>query len=230
MTVAIHQPNYLPWIGFFNKILLSDLYVVFDDVQFPRGKDFAYRNKIKTSSGELWLSVPVKNKNALNLWNEVIIDNSDNWSRKHQKSIELSYKNAPYFNEYFPCLRNILSGSYEKLSDLNISIIKFILEVLEWKGEIVYSSGLNINSTGVEKILGILQKLNAKEYISGVGAGSTRYISEPDFISRNIKLTWQCFKHPVYPQLYGNFIPYMSVIDLLFNCGAKESRKLTLNL
>lgn len=230
MIVAIHQPNYLPWIGFFNKILKSDLYVVFDDVQFPRGKDFAYRNKIKTNSGAIWLSVPIKNKSQLITWNEVLIDNTSNWRHKHLRSIELSYKNSKYFKNYFDSINKIISDSYEKIMMLNIELIKYFLDALEWRGKIIYSSELDVQKSGSEKILGILQKLNATEYISGEGAGSTRYISEAEFAKKGIKLVWQNFNHPIYSQLHGEFIPEMSIIDLLFNCGPGISRELTLNV
>lgn len=229
MKVSIHQPNYLPWIGFINKILRSDIYVIFDDVQFPRGKDFAYRNKIKTGNGELWLSVPIKNRNEMIPWNGALIDNQSNWNKKHLRSIELNYKKSVFFLDYFPYINSILSESHEKLITLNTSIIRYLLEVFNWRGEILNSSDLNVEGTGNKKIIGILEKLNATEYISGEGTGSNRYIIEEDFAEKGIKLIWQNFAHPVYTQLNGNFVPYLSVIDLLFNCGESVSREIILN-
>ena len=218
MIVSIHQPNYIPWIGFFNKILSSDIYVVFDDVQFPRGKDYANRNQIKTNNGKTWLTIPVIGKSDLKPWNQIEINNNG-WKEKHLNNIESFYKKTPYFKSYFLFLKRIYETNHKLLLDLNLDLIVFFLGCLDKIPNIVLSSDIKTELTGLDKILYILKNQNATKYISGDGEGSKRYINEQLFKDNNIELIWQNYKHPVYNQLHGEFIPYLSILDLLFNEG-----------
>tara|TARA_Y100001972_G_scaffold6906_1_gene7379 strand:+ start:6638 stop:7315 length:678 start_codon:yes stop_codon:yes gene_type:complete len=218
MIVSIHQPNYIPWIGFFNKILSSDIYVVFDDVQFPRGKDYANRNQIKTNNSKIWLTVPVIGKSDLKPWNQIKI-NKNGWVNKHLTSIESFYKKAPYFNEYYSEIKNIYLKDHNLLVDLTLDLIKHFIKILNKETKIVLSSSIKTDLKGLDKILYILKTLNATKYISGDGEGSKRYIDESLFKENNIELIWQNYKHPVYKQQFNGFIPYMSILDLLFNEG-----------
>jgi len=222
VTVSIHQPNYIPWLGFFEKVINSDIYVVFDDVQYPRGKDFANRNQIKTNAGKLWLTIPIKDKGTLKPWNKTqYIDNG--WKNKHLKNIESFYKKSPYFEKYYNGIVKIFQPEYEYLIDLNVALIKFILKQLEAETKIILSSDIKTDKTGLDKILHILKELKATHYISGAGDGSKRYINEAEFKNNNIELIWQEYDHPKYSQLHGEFIPYLTILDLLFNEG-KNSR------
>jgi hypothetical protein len=221
VTVSIHQPNYIPWLGFFDKIMNSDIYVIFDDVQYPRGKDFANRNQIKTNNGKLWLTIPIKDKGSLKKWNNIqYIDNG--WKDKHLKNIESFYKKTKYFEKYYTELVKIFSSKHDYLIDLNVDLIKFILQQLNIKTKIIYSSDIETNKTGLDKILHILNELNATHYISGTGDGSKRYIDEKEFSNNNIELIWQEYNHPKYKQLHGEFIPYLTILDLLFNEGTNS--------
>ena len=218
MIVSIHQPNYIPWLGFFHKLLLSDTYVVFDDVQFPRGKDYANRNQIKTNNGKMWLTASVLGKKDLKPWNQIEINNNG-WKEKHLNNIESFYKKTPYFKSYFLFLKRIYENDHKLLLDLNLDLIVFFLGCLDKIPNIILSSDIKTELTGLDKILYILKNQNATKYISGDGEGSKRYINEQLFKDNNIKLTWQNYKHPVYKQQFGEFIPYMSILDLLFNEG-----------
>lgn len=218
MIVSIHQPNYIPWLGFFNKILLSDTYVVFDDVQFPRGKDYANRNQIKTNNGKMWLTVPVIGKSDLKPWNQIEI-NKNGWVNKHLSNIESFYKKTPYFNEYYPEIKNIYLKDHNLLIDLTLDLIKHFLKILDKEVTIVLSSDIKTDLKGLDKILYILKNLNATKYISGDGDGSKRYIDEKLFSDQGIELVWQNYKHPIYKQQFNEFISYMSILDLLFNEG-----------
>ena len=218
MVVSIHQPNYIPWLGFFNKILLSDTYVVFDDVQFPRGKDYANRNQIKTNNGKMWLTIPVIGKSDLKPWNQIEI-NKNGWVNKHLSNIESFYKKTPYFNEYYPEIKNIYLKDHNLLIDLTLDLIKHFLKILDKEVKIVLSSDIKTDLKGLDKILYILKNLNATKYISGDGDGSKRYIDEKLFSDQGIELVWQNYKHPIYKQQFNEFIPYMSILDLLFNEG-----------
>lgn len=219
--VAIHQPNFLPWLGYFHKISLADIFVFFDDVQFPRGKTYGNRVKIKTNNGELWITVPVLSKGELPCFNSILINNTAPWQRKILKTIELSYKKAKYFEKYHERFSEIFLSDYERLIDLNIALIQYVVEMLGLNVKLCLSSeilsGRELNAE--DKIISILKYLEASVYVSGSGAGSERYIENGRFRLENIKLEWQIFSAPVYEQLWGPFIPGLSIIDLLFNCG-----------
>ena len=218
MIVSIHQPNYIPWIGFFNKILLSDIYVVFDDVQYPRGKDYANRNQIKTNNGRKWLTVPVIGKSELKPWNRIKINNNG-WIDQHLSLLESFYKKSDYFMEYYPKLKEIYHTGHSKLIELNLDLIRYILTILDNDTNIVMSSDIKTDKQGIEKILHILKELNATTYISGSGEGSKRYIDETLFKNNDIKLVWQNYTQLEYKQQYGKFISYMTILDLVFNHG-----------
>ena len=218
MIVSIHQPNYIPWIGFFNKILSSDVYVVFDDIQFPRGKDYANRNQIKTNNGKTWLTIPVIGKSDLKPWNQIGI-NKNGWIDKHLVIIESFYTKSPYFKEYYSEIKNIYLKDHNLLIDLTLDLIRHFIKIFDKKTKIILSSDIKTDLKGMDKILYILKYLQATKYISGDGDGSKRYIDENLFKENNIELIWQNYKHPTYNQQFGEFIPYMSILDLLFNEG-----------
>ena len=219
MIVSIHQPNYIPWIGFFHKLLLSNTYVVFDDVQFPRGKDYANRNQIKTNNGKMWLTASVLGKKDLKPWNQIEINNNG-WKEKHLKNIKSFYQKAPYFERYYPVLEKIYEQDHKLLIDLNIDlIIGLLICIGKHDLNMVLSSSIKTELTGLDKILYILKDQWATKYISGDGEGSKRYIDEQLFNDNNIELKWQNYKHPTYKQLHGEFISHLSILDLLFNEG-----------
>ena len=225
MIVSIHQPNYLPWIGYFNKIARSDIFVIFDDIQFPIGKKgfFGNRNKIKTNNGELWLTVPVLDRSQCKNFNEIKIK-YNGWNNKHIVNIENFYKKSPYFNLYYDDLKDIILKEYSTFSDLSVSLIKYFLQKLDINTNILLSSDIckNSNLQSVDKIFYILEHLNANKYLSSNGPGSLRYINEEDFKKKNIELLWQNFNHPLYTQMFDEFKSHLSIIDLLFNHGEES--------
>ena len=227
-SICIHQANYLPWAGFFNKNFHSDVYVVFDDVQLPRGKNFVVRNKIKTQSGEKWLRIPVYEKSNMILQKDVKINNDLNWNEKHWNSINENYKQTKFFSEYKNQFEIIYMKKWEKLIELNLEIIKLIMKILKIESEIKFSSELNISSKGTEKILDIIKKLDGKKYISGTGTGSKRYLNgkEEMFEKEGIVLEFKNFQTQDYQQMYEKIIPNLSIIDMLFNIGSKKTREI----
>ena len=226
MIVSIHQPNYLPWLGYFNKISRSDIFVIFDDVQFPKGKTgfFGNRNKIKTNTGDMWLTVPVLDRSQYKKFNEIKI-NYDGWNHKHLVNIKNFYKKTPFFNLYYDDLENIILKEYDTISDLSTSLIKYFLIQLDIDTEVVLSSTIckDSNLQGIDKIFYILESFPTDKYLTSDGPGSMRYINEEDFKEKNIELVWQKFHHPTYTQRFGEFKSHLSIIDLLFNYG-DESR------
>jgi hypothetical protein len=219
MKVTIHQPEHMPWLGFFHKLNMADVYVVLDDVQY-RKNYFQNRNKIRTANGQCWLSVPAKYKFGQHI-KDVIIDNSnERWKRKYWESINLSYKKARFFNQYSEAIKSILDREWIYVSELNQRLILKCIEFLGINSVIFKSSELNVEGSGSTLILNICKKLKAEVYISGISGKD--YLNILDFEEAAIDVIFQEFHHPIYNQLYKPFIPGMSVIDLLFNYGEKS--------
>lgn len=220
MILTAHQPVYLPWLGLFHKIALSDRFCIFDIAQYQT-KDFNNRNKIKTNAGPIWLSVPVESKGHLEkkLCDIKIINNG--WNRKHFKSIDLAYRKAPFYTDYIGELETILaSKSYTYLADLNFATLEFGLKSLGINVPIVTASAYDFQGYKSDLVLDMCKKLGASDYI--FGAQGSNYADVDSFLRSGITPHFQEYKHPVYPQLHGEFEPYMSVIDLLFNVGPKS--------
>jgi len=224
MKAAIHQPNFLPWVGFFNKIKSVDLFIFFDDVQFERGKTYTSRTKILTQGNETWLTIPVINKSALIQIKDIEVVQDTNWKSKHLKTLALIYKKTPYFDEVFQIIDRIYRVNSRYLIDYNIPLIKNICEYLKVGTEFKLSSELSgADVKGGDKILNLLMSVKANEYLSGNGSGSQRYINDREFELSGIILNWQNFVQKPYKQYGTNvFISNLSIIDLLFNMG-KES-------
>ena len=226
MIVAIHQPEYLPWLGFFKKMMNVELFVFLDDVQF-RKKGWQNRNRIRINDGTTLLSIPVHTHSYPKI-NEVTIDNEKNWSIRHKKSILYNYARAPYFDEIKDFIESIFEKKFQYLVDLNTEIIKFIMNELEIKSKIVFSSELEISKKGTERVLDICKAVDADHYITGTFWAESNLRVE-EFKKSNIDVEFQKFQHPIYKQIHGEFIPEMSIIDLLFNEGRKEAKKILQN-
>lgn len=222
MKVAIHQPQYLPWPGYFNKILQCDIFVFLDDVQYKKN-EWQNRNKIKTATGEQWLTVPVHYKFGQKI-NEVKIDNKIFWFKDHLKSIKINYSKSIFFHEFFPYVENFLNKEYEKLVDVNIESVKMILFYLGIKKKIVLSSDLQVEGEKTQRLVNICKKLKADVYVSGIGAKD--YLEIEEFKKNNIKVVFQQYTTPEYPQLFGKFIPNLSIIDMIFNTGKEKTLEL----
>ena len=217
MTLTAHQPVYLPWLGLFHKIALSDLFCYFDIVQYQK-KDYNNRNRIKTVSGELWLSVPVESKNHLKKNVSKILIVQDNWVKKHLKSIELNYKKTLFFDEYFPDLKSILiNESKESLGQLNLKLLEYFMRCLNISTPIIKARDYKFDGKGSELVLDMCIKLNADKYI--FGEQGRNYANTETFNKAGVEVCFQQYNHPIYKQKGRNFIPYMSIIDLLFNEG-----------
>lgn len=229
MRVAIHQPNFLPWSGYFHKISQVEKFVFLDDVQLERGKSFTQRSKILIENTEKWITVPIVNKGENTLIRDARIDDSVIWKRKLLKTIELNYKRTPGFEEIFPILQLILNSTSKFLVDYNIPFICKISHFLGFETEFTLSSDLNIplSAHGKDKIIGINKVLNADTYLSGRGAGSMRYIDPADFTYAGINLEWQEYAVKEYPQGTNRpFVPGLSIVDLIFNCGRSSKEYL----
>ena len=220
MILTAHQPVYLPWLGLFHKIALADLFCFFDIVQYQR-KDYNNRNKIKTGNGELWLSVPVESKGHLNKNVAEILIVQDNWAKKHLKSIELNYKKTPFFQNYFPELQSILiNNSKYTLGSLNLKLLEYFMECLSINTPIIKASEHSFNGFGSDLVLDMCIKLGADNYI--FGEQGKNYADVDAFKEKKIMVEFQNYTHPIYHQVGRPFLPYMSIVDLLFNEGEKS--------
>ena len=226
MIVAIHQPEYLPWLGFFKKMMNVELFVFLDDVQF-RKKGWQNRNRIRINDGTTLLSIPVHTHSYPKI-NEVTIDNEKNWSIRHKKSILYNYARAPYFDEIKDFIESIFEKKFQYLVDLNTEIIKFIMNELEIKSKIVFSSELEISKKGSDRVLDICKAVGADHYITGTFWAESNLRVE-EFKKSNIDIEFQKFQHPIYKQIHGEFIPEMSIIDLLFNEGKDRAKEILQN-
>jgi hypothetical protein len=216
MILTAHQPVYIPWLGLFHKIFLADMYCIFDIAQYQT-KDYNNRNKIKTNAGELWLTVPVESKDHYNkkICDIRIINNG--WNKKHIKSIYLAYKKAPFFELYMGKLQDILGKKYEFLTDLNFDILTFMLKSLDINIPIVKATDYDFRGAKSDLVLDMCVKLGADRYI--FGSQGRNYADVHSFNAQGIEVYFQDYHHPSYEQLHGDFIPFISAIDLLFSRG-----------
>ena len=220
MRVTILQPSYLPWLGFFEQMHRSDQFVLYDDVQFTR-RDWRNRNRIRVVEGSVWLTVPViqKNKYEQSLL-ETRIDNSTSWKRKHLETIRCHYSKTPFFDLHFPWCEKIFNSEWDFLLDLSLETIQYLKGELKINTPLLRSSELGEPGNKTERLVSICKQLGATQYLSGESARN--YISEKDFSDQGIELEYQKYQHPEYPQRYEGFVPFLSTIDLLFNCGDKS--------
>lgn len=222
MILSIHQPNFLPWIGYFAKVNQSDIFILLDNIQYPRGKSVANRSSIKTPNGTLEIVVPISKvaaSNGILNFNE-ISHNNPNWNVKLFKSITQAYSKAPFFNKYWENIKEILS--INSFSEMNISFINFVLKELELKAKVYKLSDIpNLSNDRNQRIIDLCKHFNANVYLSG--SGGKNYNDEDLFKRNEIELLYTNYISKSYPQLWDAFTPNLSVIDLLFNCG-EDSR------
>lgn len=217
--VAIVQSNYVPWKGYFDMIAAVDEFILFDDMQYTR-RDWRNRNLIKTPQGLQWLTVPVQVKGKYDQKiKETEIAGFD-WAQQHWKSIVQNYKKARYFNETSHIFEKIyLDSKFTHLSLLNELLIKEICKFLRIKTKISHSSDYSLVDGKTEKLLELTLQSGGDEYVSGPAAKD--YLEDDLFFAKGIKLTWFSYEnYQPYPQLWGDFIHGVSILDLIFNCGS----------
>ncbi len=225
MRVTIHQPEYLPYLGFFDRLLYADTLVLLDTAQFQRG-GFINRNRIKTPKGSQWLTVPIvgRKKDVKKSIQSVCIDGEKPWQEEHLRSIESNYGKAPYFQEFFPALRELFSKKWDGISELDIALIEWVITLFGLKIHVAKSSTLPLAGSATEQLVHICATLKADTYISG--PGGRNYLQMDKFSEAGIAVTFHDFEHPVYTQRFsGTFEPNLSVIDYIFNCGPRLNAK-----
>jgi len=220
LVLTAHQPVYLPWLGLFHKIALADTFVWFDGVQYLT-KDWNNRNKVKTAAGEIWLTVPVltaghREKSI----RDIEINNREPWRRKHWRSIHLSYGKARFFDRYAPFLEEVYGREWQYLSVLNQHMLVWFLKELGIAVEFLRASDLELEGVKSNLVLDMCERLKASVYI--FGALGKNYARVEDFTGRGIRVVFQDYVHPRYPQQHGPFASHLSVLDLMMNCGPES--------
>ncbi len=213
--ITIHQPNYMPWPGFFHKWLLADTFVVLDTVQYHKN-EWQNRNRIKTIQGAQWITVPVTYRFP-QLIHEVGIAPS-NWAKKQIASIEQAYTKAPFFNDYWQPIKHILLQQHDRLVHLNVALITTLGQMVGCTAPLLLASDLPIKQHDPTlRLIEICKHLHGDAYLSG--AEGRNYLQTSLFHDHKLSLYFQHVHPPTYPQLHGEFIPYLSVLDMLFHVG-----------
>jgi hypothetical protein len=219
VIVSINQPAYLPWLGYFHRVQASDVHVVLDHVQFEKNS-FVNRNKVRIPTGWTWLTVPVLTAGRFGALpiREVEIDDRTGWRRKHARTLAQHYGRAPFFDHHAAFFESLYSRSWQLLNELCDETMRYLSDALGITTTVVRSSELSARGVKDELVLGICRELGAQTYLSG--PLGRNYIREELFEEAGIRLAYQDYRHPEYPQLHAPpFEPYMAIVDLLFNCG-----------
>lgn len=218
MICAVHQPGFIPYLGFFHKFKNSDVFIFYDTAQYSKN-DFMNRNRIKTPNGPLWLTIPVSTHLGERIYETKIT--ATPWRDKHLRTLEAMYKKTPYFNEIFGIIEKVYREKNDRLVDVTIPILKELCTQFSPQVQIFLASELtlDLNLKSTEALVAMMKRVGADTYLSGPGAKD--YLVEDLFVQENIQVVWQDFHHPTYKQLYGEFVPNLSVIDALFHLGTK---------
>ncbi len=220
MIISANQPYFWPFPGFFYKALLSDVMIILDEVQFPRGTTWISRNRFKNDQGTLWLTIPVwkKGLGEQNI-NQVRICYEGRWPRKHMESLKSAYGNAPYFVDHLSFIEGLFASRCEKLIDLNLAIIRYLMDCFQIKTQIVLLSELGVKARATQLLIEVCQAMGATAFLAQSPA--KKYLEAELFQQNGIKVRFFRYVPPIYPQLWGDFLTNLSTFDLVFNCGPK---------
>jgi hypothetical protein len=220
-VVAIHQPNFFPWLGYFNKLARADVFVVLDNVQFPKtGGTWMNRVRMSIGSSVDWASMPVvRSYHGLRLVCEMKINDETPWRKKLLRTLDQSYRQAPYFKEIYPLLKDLIENPTDHLLDFNLYSFSSIASAMGLKkAEIVLGSSLDVKGQATDLLIDIVKAVGGTTYLCGGGAGE--YQEDEKFSTSGVQLEYQRFEHPTYPQKnFAKFYPGLSIIDALANCG-----------
>ncbi|MBT5415941.1 MAG: WbqC family protein [Rhodospirillaceae bacterium] len=223
VTVSIHQPNYLPWPGYFRKIAQSDVFVFFDNVQMPIGKSLVTRNRVKTAQGTRWLTVPTHRDSSGASIAETPIA-LGNWSRKHLMTLQTAYAGSPALEAVLDILESALAADHRTIAALNVDLVVRLSGYVGIDSvRYLRASEMGLTTEGGASIPEILEKTGATAYLTGSGAGSMRYLDEETLAGHGIETLFVDSAFESYPQRHGNFEPDLSVLDVLLNCGPAQT-------
>ncbi len=219
MILSAHQPQFMPWLGYFDKIRRSGVFVVLDDVQFKKN-EWQNRNRILCPREWQWLTVPVIHHFGQSI-SSVSVNNSVLWRQKHLKTLRQNYSSAPCYGGFIKFFEELYAREWNNLCGLNISSIEILCGLLDINTKIEISSSLGIKTKGSQRLVDICKKLGADTYLAG--AGGKDYMDLGVFEQAGIKVVFQDYRHPVYFQNGKQFLPGLSALDIIFNCGDKAA-------
>ncbi len=225
LTVVVSQPMFLPWIGLFEQIRLADVFIHYDDVQLPQGRSFMTRVQVKTPSGISWLSAPIDRKRSGALINESFFASYMDWKEKHLKTILHCYAKAPFFETMFEIAQNIYGYQTDNLSEFNRHTLEYLSRWLGLSTKFVCSSELIISGSSTHRLVELCRHFNADTYVTGLGA--LNYIDYNEFEANGISVRYMNYEKKAYPQLHGEFTPYVSILDAVANCGSDTPKLIT---
>ena len=226
MILSANQPYFSPFSGFFYKAFHSDIFVILDEVQFPRGTTWLTRNRFKCDQGPLWMTVPVWKKGlGLQKINKVMICHEGRWAKKHLAGLKNAYAKAPYFMDHLSFVEEMFTRKFEKLIDLNLAVIMYLIRSLHIDTKVIILPEMGIKAGGDRLLIEICRKEGASCFLAQ--APAKKYLNRNLFREAGIQLKFFSPPSIVYPQLWGNFIPNLSAFDLIFNCGPKAHDILT---
>lgn len=218
MKAGIIQSNYLPWRGYFDFIRSVDVFVVYDDVQFTR-RDWRTRNRLKTPQGLRWLSVPVRYAERGQLICDTEIDYSRDWRGEHLDLIRLNLRKAPFLRDALGLIEPVFAAGHRTISELNVALLRAICGYFGIGTPMRMSSEFTVTGAKTERLIQILSAVRATEYLSGPSARA--YLDESRFDAAGMRLEYQAYDYPAYPQLWGPFEGGVSIVDTIANCGPR---------
>jgi hypothetical protein len=230
MILSAHQPSYLPWLGYLDKMAKGDVFVVMDDLQYEKD-NFQNRNRVKLNNGAGWLTVPVeRGSQSDRICDKRIIQGGnakEHWQRKSWLTLRTHYGKAPYFAHYAEELEDLYTRPWQRLLDVDMHVLELARRWLGITTPVLTSSSLELVGQKTDRIIDMCKKVGARAYLSGKG-GSTTYLDVDAMQRAGITVVWQSFTHPVYPQRYPalGFTSHLAFLDLLLNCGPDQSRDL----
>jgi len=229
-VAVIHQPDFLPWIGFLDRLRKADLYIALDHVQFVSGSSnsWTHRDRIKTAAGPRWLTLGTKKAPLGTPINAIELAPGRDWRDTNLNQLRESYRGTPYFTDVFGELEALYARNDEKLVAMTLASIDMLGRMLDVTRPRILSSSLSPRGARNEMLVDLLRKVGATHYLSGVGARA--YFEPQPFAEAGIEVLWQAQDHPTYPQPHGAFVPYLSAVDMLFNCGREKSREILRSL
>jgi len=215
MRVAIHQPQFLPWLGYLDKIDQADTFIMLDTVQFKKN-EWQNRNRIRTAKGWQWLTVPVLQQFGQRI-DEVLINPTASWKTQHLRALDMHYARAPYRDLYLSELRDLYLRPWSRLSDLNKATVQWLIQAYGITTPVHCATEYEARDEPTDRLIDLCRAVGATEYLAG--AGAEHYMDKPRFESSGVLLEIQVFHHPIYRQMYEPFEPNMSSLDLLLMQG-----------
>lgn len=222
-TVVVHQPDFVPYLGFFHRLLRCDVWVVLDHVQLNK-EGWVHRDQIKTAYGVKWLSIPLKKSPLAISILETEVSSMD-WRGEHMRKLHEAYRKAARYRAVLPLLEDIYACEDTRLSQFTLHALRLLLTTLDIQvPRILYSSDMEPQASSNALVAELTLKAGGTRYLSGLGARN--YFDPAPYAAGGIEVVWQEFTHPVYPQLHGDFVPFLTCLDLLCNCGVDGARKI----